>query len=89
MEQILTAYLKNSLHQPVCTCVPYVVTRQRLNRDISAATNTRNNMRIAEGVVYYIFRVITKGKSVGRYVYPPTVTRQRLSKHVSMAKNNS
>jgi hypothetical protein len=63
------------------------VARQPLGRHVPVATNTRDNRRNIGDVVFYVVRVILK-ESVGLSVNPPTVTKQRLCKHVPATTKN-
>jgi hypothetical protein len=46
----------------VCLYVyPPIVAREQLGKHAPAATNTRNNRRIVEGVVFYAVHVVLKG----------------------------
>jgi hypothetical protein len=51
-------------------CSPPIVTSQRLDRNVTAATNTRNNRRIVGPVVYSALRVVLKADR--RVVLPRT-----------------
>jgi hypothetical protein len=60
-ELISTAYLLNPSRQSVCLYVyPLIVARQRLGRNVIAATNTRTNRIIVGRVVLYVVCVVSK-----------------------------
>jgi hypothetical protein len=68
-ETISAAYFINPSHQSVCLyvypsyrcwaklgkCIAPFVTRQRFGKDVSAATNTRNNGRIPGRVCLWVY----------------------------------
>jgi hypothetical protein len=59
-ESISTAYFINPFFQSVCLYVyPPIVARQRLRKNVTSATNTRNNREIGRGKVdLYIHALI-------------------------------
>jgi hypothetical protein len=58
-EPISTAYLLNPSCQSVCLYVyPFIVARQRLGGNVTAATNTRSNRRIVGRVVFSAVHVV-------------------------------
>jgi hypothetical protein len=60
-KSISTAYVINPIYHSMCPHVyPLTVTRQRLSKYVSAATNTRNNITIFRRVVFYTVRVLSK-----------------------------
>jgi hypothetical protein len=60
-EPISTIHFINLSLQSVCMHVYLLnVARQRLGKHIPAATNTRNNRRIVEGVVFYTVHDVSK-----------------------------
>jgi hypothetical protein len=59
-EPISTAYLINPSHKFVCLYVYLLVAMQRIGKSVTAATNTHNNRRTVEGVVFYAVRVVWK-----------------------------
>jgi hypothetical protein len=71
-EPISTAYFINPCHQSVCLYVYlFIVARQRLGKNVSAATNTRRyNRRIVGRVVFCADRVLSKESR--RLVLPRT-----------------
>jgi hypothetical protein len=70
-ESISTAYFINPSHQTVCLYVyPPIVARQRLGKNVTAATNKRNNRRIVGRVVFCMVRVVSKESR--RLVLPRT-----------------
>jgi hypothetical protein len=54
-EPISMVYLTNPFHQSVCVCIPPIVARQRLGKQVSAATNTRNNKIIVGRVCLWVY----------------------------------
>jgi hypothetical protein len=69
LEPISATHIINPSHRSVRVYVyPTIVARQRLDKDVTTATNTRNNRRIVGRVVLYAGRVISK-KS--RRLVPP------------------
>jgi hypothetical protein len=66
-----TMYFINPSLQSVCMCIPPSVARQQLGKHIPVATNALNNRRIVECIVFCAVSVISKGESVGLFVYPP------------------
>jgi hypothetical protein len=71
-ESISTAYFINPSHQSLCYHVHHpIVARQRLGKNITAATDIPlNNRRIVVRVVFYAARAITKESR--RLVLPRT-----------------
>jgi hypothetical protein len=58
-EPISTVYFINPCHQSVCLYVnPRFVARQRLGIHVPVPTNTSNNRRTVEGLVFYTVRVV-------------------------------
>jgi hypothetical protein len=43
-----------------CLCIPVIVARQRLGRNVTAATNTHKNGRIVGRVVFNVARVVSR-----------------------------
>jgi hypothetical protein len=61
LEPFPTAYFINPTHQSVCLYVdPLLVARQQLDKNVTAATDIRNNRRIVGRVVFYVVRVVSK-----------------------------
>jgi hypothetical protein len=74
LEPISTAYLKNPSHQSVFVrisfeslqgnasvkFIPPFGTRQRLGKEIPVATNSHNNRRTVQSVIFYAVRVLSK-----------------------------
>jgi hypothetical protein len=70
-ESILTLYFENPSHRSVFVCVyPPVVARQLFAKNVTVATNTRNNRIIVESAVFCAVRVISKDRR--RLVLPRT-----------------
>jgi hypothetical protein len=57
-EPISTAYFINAFHQSMWLYV--YIARQRLGKNVTAATNTGNNRRIVGRVVLYAVDVVSK-----------------------------
>jgi hypothetical protein len=83
---VSTACFINVSHQSVCLYV--YVARQRLCKHVTAATNTRYNIRIAGRAFFYTVCVVPKESLVGLSGYPHTVASQRLGKSVLAATKN-
>jgi hypothetical protein len=60
-EPISTVYIINPSYQSVCLYVyALIVARQRLSKNVSDITNTRNNRTIVGHVVFYAVRILPK-----------------------------
>jgi hypothetical protein len=59
-ERISGAYFINPSHQSVSICVYPNIARQRFGKNITMATNTCNNRRIVDRVVFYAARVVSR-----------------------------
>jgi hypothetical protein len=66
-EYISTSYFINTSHQSVCLCVPLIVARQRLCKNVSAAMGN-NNRRTAECVDF--IRSMSYHRKVGDELFP-------------------
>jgi hypothetical protein len=55
---ISMAYVVNPSHQSVC--IPFIIIRQRLCKNVTAVTNTRNNRRIVWHSIFYAVPVVSK-----------------------------
>jgi hypothetical protein len=91
-EPISTVYFINPSHQSVCLYTYHpIVARQRLGKNITAATNTHATIEELLDASFSL-RLFgpcpIKGDSVGLYVYLSVVDRQRVSKHVPAATRN-
>jgi hypothetical protein len=70
-DPISTAYFINPTRQSVCTCIPPIVARQRLGKNVTARKKyTDNNRRIVGYVIFYAVRVVSEGSK--RLVLPRT-----------------
>jgi hypothetical protein len=81
-EPISTVYFINPSHQSTCM---FHVTRQRLGKNVTAATNT-HAMELLDAS--FSMRSATYERRVRGSVYPFTVARKCLGKHVPAAMRN-
>jgi hypothetical protein len=60
-------------------CIPHIVAAQRLDKNVTAATNTRSNRRIVGHVVLYAIRVVSR--IVGDKFFPELLVSMLGFKH--------
>jgi hypothetical protein len=87
-EPISTSYFINPFRLCVCMCITPSAARQRLGKHVLEATNTCNNRKVVDHVVFCVVRVASKDSLWVCLCIPLSLLGNGSCKHVPAAMKN-